>query len=143
MLWGRLTSSEARARVSPLLALPEFDEVARLTNCVPRELAELFSVRKPETYVSARRAAMGASLRQMASGIPVTDSAFQCMVLTLDELFRTSTMAMGVQNYSFLDLGFVYRDGDAHSSIGVPVCRPATLALLDLWQPCRRRLQSS
>ena len=44
-------------------------------------------------------------------------------------------MAMGVQPYSFLDFGYVFRRGGrGEMLVAAPLCYPATLALLDLWR---------
>jgi hypothetical protein len=57
------------------------------------------------------------------------------MVLSLREFFHASKTGMGAEPYSFLDLGYVFRRGSVDTALSaVPLCYPATLALLDLFR---------
>lgn len=118
--------------VTPQL-LP-FEDYVRLTNLVPREMVRLTEEGNAEAYVSKRRSEMAENLVQMSKSLGETGSSYQNMVGTLNRLFHTSSMAMGVEPYSFLDLGYVYRRGGLGDMlVASPLCYPATLALLDLW----------
>jgi hypothetical protein len=85
-------------------------------------------------YTTKRRGEMSENLYRMADKLDKSSLRYKNMVGTLERLFHTSSMAMGIEPYSFLDLGYVYRRGGAGEMlVAAPLCYPATLALLDLW----------
>ena len=132
---GRLLWEDLVTRVGVAQPRAFDDDIVRVTNCVPRELVHLSVEAKLADYIANRRSAMGVHLTRMADRLE-TGTSRASMVRTLDDLFRVSTMAMGIEDYSFLDLGFVYRRGGGGRGrlTAVPLCLPATLALLGLWE---------
>jgi hypothetical protein len=71
----------------------------------------------------------------MADALDRGSLKYANMVLSLREFFHASKMAMGAEPYSFLDFGCVYRRGSVDTALSaVPLCYPATLALLDLFR---------
>ena len=111
----------------------KIEDYDRYTNFVPREMVYL-STNSAENYVVERRRVMAAKLTEMADSLAQNPLAHASMVHTLNNLFHEASMAMGIEAYSFLDLGFVYRIGSTLYSVAVPLCYPATLALLDIWR---------
>ena len=100
----------------------------RFANFVPGEMVLLSQHQIPEEYVKSSRGTMCDKLRQSLNLDDVR------LVQTLNDLFRLSSMALGIENLSLLDLGYVYRLGSVNTSpLASPLCYPATLALLQLW----------
>ena len=130
------TELDASHFIECLGAPPPFviEDYTRWTNLVPREMVRLTIEADPVKYVRKRRNEMKVNLHRMADALNPSGTVYKSMVDTLNILFHTSSMAMGVEPYSFLDLGYVYRrGGPSEMQVASPLCYPATLALLDLW----------
>jgi hypothetical protein len=101
----------------------------RFANFVPRQMLLLSQHEDPDDYVKKSKQSM---LDKLEERLDLKDRR---LLRTLNDLFRLSFMALGIENLSLLDLGYVYRLG--HVSTGPPsaspLCYPATLALLQLW----------
>ena len=131
-------SSAAAASTSASTSMSSADDLSLIehyTSFVPREMIRMMHASYVEDYVSNRRVEMGSSLRQMADAMDKSSLKYASMVLSLREFFHASKMGMGAEPYSFLDLGYVYRRGSVDTALSaVPLCYPATLALLDLFR---------
>lgn len=111
------------------------EDFLRWSNNVPREMVRLADELDAGAYVTKRRLEMFQSLSRMAHLLDKGSLRYSNMTGTLGRLFRASSMAMGVEPYSFLDLGYVYRRGGrGQMLVAAPLCYPVTLALLDLWR---------
>ena len=133
-------TGEAVLFLTQLLRLPVAPTIGviasyeRWSNFVPGEMVRLSVENTPGTYVSKRRGVIAENLGRMADSLGTGTTQYLNMVRVLDNFFGKSSMAMGIETYSFLDFGYVYRCGH----VGVPttahpLCYPATLALMDLW----------
>jgi hypothetical protein len=131
------TAPDAELFMQLLGTPPPFpiEDYARWTNFVPREMVRLTDEKVATAYVGNRRVEMFSNLNGMADGLDKSSLKYTNMTGTLEKLFRASSMAMGVQPYSFLDFGYVFRRGGrGEMLVAAPLCYPATLALLDLWR---------
>ena len=78
---------------------------------------------------------MAEKLRGMVDALDKDSNKFTHTVGSLARLFREASMAMGIQDCSFLDGGFVFRKPlEGIGFVAYPLCYPATLAMIDLWQ---------
>lgn len=105
-----------------------------LTNFVPREMKYLFNAVSESAYVTVRKGDISTELKAMLTALRSAhnDYAVECLVSALGDFFRTSSMALGTNSCSFLDVGCVFRRGDRYEGITFfPTCRPALLSLLD------------
>lgn len=110
------------------------EECDSLANFFPGEMVLL--ARSPSTadYTRERQHTMATAIAGKVDKITRPSFAFDSMLCMLDNLFEHNSMSSGTQLVSFLDLGFVYRTGNTDCCRAAPLCRPATLALLQLWQ---------
>ena len=107
----------------------------RWANFVPGEMMLLHDSQSAEAYVSSRRGSMAEKLRGMVDALDKDSNKFTHTVGSLARLFREASMAMGIQDCSFLDGGFVFRKPlEGIGFVAYPLCYPATLAMIDLWQ---------
>ena len=107
----------------------------RWANFVPGEMMLLHDSQSAEAYVSSRRGSMAEKLRGMVGALDKDSNKFTHTVGSLARLFREASMAMGIQDCSFLDGGFVFRKPlEGIGFVAYPLCYPATLAMIDLWQ---------
>jgi hypothetical protein len=95
----------------------------------------LHKAQSAEAYVSARRSTMAEKLRGMIDALDKGSEKYTHTIGSLARLFREASMAMGIQDCSFLDGGFVFRRPlKGIGFVAYPLCYPATLAMLDLLQ---------
>ena len=123
----------------------------RWANFVPGEMVKLLHAESVEKYVAQRRKEIADKLGRMADSLGSNTIQYFNMVRVLDDFFGASSMGMGIESYSFLDFGYVYRcsgigaTGGYGSVTAHPLCHPATLALMDLWRiasrPATKRLK--
>lgn len=118
--------------LSSLLAQPHRHDLPtnrRFANFVARQMVLLSDHACPEDYVKKSKQTM---LNKLKQSVDLHDSR---LLDTLNDLFRLCSMALGLENLSLLDLGYVYRLGVVSSGppLASPLCYPATLALLQLW----------
>jgi hypothetical protein len=103
----------------------------KFTNLVPRQMVHLASFETPALYVEETRAKLYTDLWANLEAHRTNP----LLLDTLNRFFRVSSMALGITNLSFLDLGLVYRQKElGQGTIASPLCLPATLALLDVWR---------
>jgi hypothetical protein len=122
--------TDAKLFVQQLGVGHTLDVYERFANFVPRQMVLLSNHDDPADYVNESSKAMADKLHQKL------DLSDQRLFLTLRDFFRLSSMALGIENLSLLDLGYVYRHRRAGSNLTLasPLCYPATLALLQVWR---------
>jgi hypothetical protein len=105
-----------------------------LANFVPGEMILLARSASTEDYLRERRHIIGSAITCKVDLIQRPSFAYDSLLHMLDDLFEHNSMGAGTTHVSFLDLGFVYRSGNTDCSRAAPLCRPAALALIDLWR---------
>lgn len=110
------------------------EECDSFANCIPGEMVLLVRSPSAADYIRERQHAMATAIACRVDKITRPSFAFDNMLGMLDNLFEHNSMSAGTPLVSFLDLGFVYRTGNTDCCRASPLCRPATLALMQLWQ---------
>lgn len=141
-----LSRDDATVLLPTLSAQPghvvTMEECDTFANFIPGEMALLVRSSSSTEYTRERRNAMAIAIAGKLDKIARDSFAFDSMLRTLDSLFQCNSMSSGTSHVSFLDLGLVYRMGNAYSSRAAPLCRPAALALIDLWRSVSPRFRA-
>ena len=124
------------AQPGHLVTVEECDTFA---NFIPGEMALLLRASSSTDYTRERHHAMAIAINGKLEKIARDSFSFLSMLSMLDSLFQCNSMSSCTSHVSFLDLGLVYRMGNTYSSRAAPLCRPATLALIDLWRSASPR----
>lgn len=101
---------------------------------VPQEMRLLRNAGSVADYFEPRIAVMTGKLEAMVAEIKDDTYNMGSLVRTLTGFFRTGSMHTFVGSYSFLDLGYVFREGAPNGRYSArPLCRAAAVALVRLW----------
>jgi hypothetical protein len=105
------------------------DDIKFYCNNVPREMRLLVSAGMTETYMQPPPNQM-----QQILVTHFQQSDKFAVSLMLQYLFQERNLGVGDVLVPFIDLGFVYRTWSNGALFAFPLCRPAEIALMELWK---------
>lgn len=125
------TKDEATIFISVRKFAHSLEAHERVANFVPRQMVAFEEFKTEDAYVDTTQQQMHTKLMDDLH----SQRQSPLLQTTLDDLFQLSSMSLGTTHLSFLDLGYVYRcRGLDNAIVAMPLCRPAQLALLQVWQ---------